>query len=155
MSSLEIYNAIQISEQITTAGQPSVQQLRELPVEGFNAVINLATHASDNALADEGELVRSLGLHYTHIPVDWENPQVSNFSQFEAAMAALPAGRVLIHCAANYRVTAFYSLYAQKHLGWSSEQAASLRSAIWQDSQYPVWQAFIADIQAQFDQAER
>ena len=52
--------------------------------------------------------------------------------------------RTLIHCAANFRVTAFYSLYAQKHLGWSEGQAEALRARIWAGSDYPVWEAFIA-----------
>ena len=52
--------------------------------------------------------------------------------------------RTLIHCAANFRVTAFYTLYARKHLGWSEAQAAALRDRIWAGSDYPVWEAFIA-----------
>jgi hypothetical protein len=48
-----------------------------------------------------------------------------------------------VHCAANFRVTAFYSLYALKRLGWSAAQAAEFRSTIWHDSDYPVWTRFI------------
>ena len=45
----------------------------------------------------------------------------------------LPASKTLIHCAANFRVTAFYSLYAMKHLGWSEAQAAEFRASVWAD----------------------
>jgi hypothetical protein len=44
---------------------------------------------------------------------------------------------------ANFRVTAFYGLYAQRHLGWSEAQAEALRAPIWNGSDYPVWEAFI------------
>jgi hypothetical protein len=54
--------------------------------------------------------------------------------------------KMLIHCAANFRVTAFYSLYALKYLGWTETQADAFRASIWQGSDYPVWEAFIAEI---------
>ena len=65
-------------------------------------------------------------------------------------MSQLPPGKTLIHCAANFRVTAFYSLYAEKHLGWSEAQADALRSKIWQGSDYPVWEAFSSTIKTSF-----
>ncbi len=55
---------------------------------------------------------------------------------------------MLIHCAANFRVTAFYSLYAQKHLGWSPAQAADFRASIWAGSDYVIWNNFIRAMQA-------
>jgi hypothetical protein len=63
-------------------------------------------------------------------------------------MAELPPGsRTLVHCAANFRVSAFYGLYAMKHLGWSVEQAEAFRATIWDGSDYPVWEAFISQMQ--------
>ena len=44
---------------------------------------------------------------------------------------------------ANFRATAFYSLYALKHLGWSEAQAGEFRASIWESSENPVWQEFI------------
>jgi len=46
-------------------------------------------------------------------------------------------------------VTAFYALYALKHLGWTAEQAAEFRRTIWQGSDYPVWEAFITRLTAE------
>jgi hypothetical protein len=57
-------------------------------------------------------------------------------------MQTLPEGKTLLHCAANYRVTAFYALYALRHLGWSEAQADEFRASIWQGSNYPIWEAF-------------
>jgi hypothetical protein len=68
-------------------------------------------------------------------------------------MAQIPAGKTLIHCAANFRVTAFYSLYAQKHLGWSAAQAEAFRAAIWSGSHEPIWEQFIARIKAEIERA--
>jgi protein tyrosine phosphatase (PTP) superfamily phosphohydrolase (DUF442 family) len=146
MSTQEIPNYRMVDDQISTGGQPSEEQLRSAAAEGFKAVINLATLNPRYSLDDEAGLVRSLGMSYHHIPVDWENPQASDFAAFEAVMQAHPADKVLIHCAANFRVTAFYSLYAMKHLGWTEAQADEFRATIWEGSDYPIWEKFVGDM---------
>jgi protein tyrosine phosphatase (PTP) superfamily phosphohydrolase (DUF442 family) len=147
MSTQDITNYRRVNDQISTGGQPSEAQLRAAAAEGFKTVINLATIDPRYSLEDEAGLVQSLGMRYHHIPVEWEHPQANDFAAFEAIMAQLPASRTLIHCAANFRVTAFYSLYALKHLGWSEAQAAEFRASIWEDSEYPIWEKFISDMQ--------
>jgi protein tyrosine phosphatase (PTP) superfamily phosphohydrolase (DUF442 family) len=148
MASEEIYNYIKVSDEIVTAGQPTAEQLKSLAAEGFSAVVNLATVDPARSPANEADLIRSQGITYYHIPVDWENPKDTDFATFEQTMLQIPGGRTLIHCAANFRVTAFYSLYAQKHLGWSASQADEFRAAIWKGSDYPIWREFIARMQA-------
>src|SRR5512138_1205069 len=123
MSTDEIYNYRRVNDQISTSGQPSEAQLRAAATEGFHTIINLATINPRYSLADEAGLVRSLGMTYHHVPVDRQNPQESDFAAFEAVMQEPPASKILIHCAANFRVTAFYSLYALKHRGWTEAQA--------------------------------
>jgi len=149
MSTSEIYNYLKVDDQVITAGQPTADQLRSAAAEGFITVINLAVNEPDRALEDEAGLVHSLGMAYYHIPVEWEHPTEADFASFEHLMEQIPAGKTLIHCAANYRVTAFYSLYAQKHLGWSAAQADTFRATIWRDSHYPAWERLIAQIKAQ------
>jgi protein tyrosine phosphatase (PTP) superfamily phosphohydrolase (DUF442 family) len=144
MSTEEIYNFIKVNDQIINGGQPTAEQLRAAAVEGFTAVINLATFDPSYSLEDEEGLVHSLGMAYYPIPVDWENPTESDFEIFERTLNQLPEGRTLIHCAANFRVTAFYALYAQKNLGWTEAEAEEFRAAIWKGSHYPVWEKFIA-----------
>lgn len=144
MTSQDIYNYLQVSDDLITAGQPTEDQLRSLAGEGFTTVINLATIHPPHSLQDEAGLVNSLGMQYFHIPVEWGNPQESDFAAFEQTMNHLQPGKTLIHCAANFRVTAFYSLYALKYLGWSERRAVEFRAAIWAGSDYPVWKAFIA-----------
>ena len=143
MSASEIYNFIKVSDQILTGGQPNQEQLQAAAEEGVKAVMNLATYHPGHSLENEAEIVNSLGLRYYHIPVDWQQPMESDFDQFERILSSLGETKTLIHCAANYRVTAFYSLYALKNLGWSQPQAQSFREAIWQGSDFPVWESFI------------
>ena len=117
MSIQGIYNYRPVDDQTATAGQPTEEQLEEAANEGFRTVINLATLDDRGALADEAGLVRSLGMAYHHIPVVWSNPTKEDFAAFEEAMSQAAGSKTLIHCAANFRVTAFYSLYASQAPG--------------------------------------
>ena len=148
MSTADIYNYRKVNDRISTGGQPTEEQLRAAAAEGFTTIINLATIDPDRSLADEGGLVRSLGLTYHHIPVKWDNPQAADFAAFEAVMQDSAEEKVLIHCAANFRVTAFYGLYAMRHLGWTEAQADEFRASIWAGSDYPIWEKFIGEMKA-------
>lgn len=149
MASTDIYNHIQVNESLSTGGQPTAEQVTALAAEDFTTVVNLATFDPDRSLPDEAGLVRSLGMTYHAIPVDWNNPTETDFAAFERVMLQLSEDRALLHCAANFRVTAFFSLFALKHLGWSDAQAEAFRAIIWKGSDYPVWRAFISRMQAQ------
>ncbi len=144
----DIYNYRKVSDQIATGGQPSAAQLEAAAQAGFNAVINLATFDPGHSLPDEAGLVESLGMRYIAIPVKWNDPQESDFLAFEQAMGGLAGQKVLIHCAANFRATAFYALYAERNLGWSQAQGEALRETVWQGSNYPIWEQFIRSIRA-------
>lgn len=147
MSTREIFNFRAVNERVLTGGQPTEEQLRAAAAEGVEVVINLATRDPRYSLPDEAGLVASLGMEFHDIPVAWEQPTPEDFAAFESAMASTGERTTLIHCAANFRVTAFYSLYAQKHLGWSEQQAADLRASVW-SGDHPQWDAFIAEMQA-------
>jgi uncharacterized protein (TIGR01244 family) len=146
MSVSDVYNYRKVNDQISTGGQPTEEQLRAAAAEGFTTVINLATIDPDRSLADEGGLVRSLGMTYHHIPVKWDDPQANDFAAFEAVIQTSTTEKVFIHCMANFRVTAFYGLYAMKHLGWTETQADEFRAPIWQGSAYPIWEKFIGEM---------
>jgi protein tyrosine phosphatase (PTP) superfamily phosphohydrolase (DUF442 family) len=137
MSNNQIFNAIQIDDQILTAGQPSEDQLQDLSSEGYKVVINLATIDPRYSLNDEKKSCDNLGMTYVHIPVEWTAPNIEEYRAFKDAMDESAQMKTLIHCAANYRVTAFYSIYAKQALGWTDEQAKALRAQIWESN--PDW----------------
>ncbi|MFN8471145.1 MAG: protein tyrosine phosphatase family protein [Anaerolineae bacterium] len=153
VSTQEIYNYRRVNDKLITGGQPTSDQLKAAATEGFATVINLATSNAREPALDEAELVRSLGMTYHHIPVEWENPTASDFAAFEQVMRGATDENTLLHCAANFRVTAFYSLYALKHLGWSEADADKFRASIWSGSDYPVWEAFIKQMKSRILEA--
>jgi hypothetical protein len=53
--------------------------------------------------------------------------------------------KILVHCAANMRVSAFVALYRILRLGWSRERALADLHRIWDPDQVPVWAAFMAE----------
>jgi len=126
-----IANFLPVDDRIGTAGQPSEAELREAAGVGYWAVVNLGLLDPRYCLPDEAGLVASLGLRYQHIPVQFDAPSVEDFRAFVAAMDEYAGERVLVHCAANYRVTSFMALYAEMKLGWTREQADALARTFW------------------------
>lgn len=155
MSVESIMNFRKVDDRVLTGGQPTEEQFQAAAQAGVRTVINLAPAGGRNAPADEAGLVGSLGMRYLHIPVQWDNPTEGDFAAFEQAMRDLGDAKTLIHCAANFRVTAFYSLYALRHLGWSLPQAEAFRASIWAGSDYPVWERFIRQMHAMNHSLER
>ena len=136
-------NYRKISERVATSGSVSEDRLRRLGEEGFDAVVNLLPDSSEVAVADEREIVEGQGLDYHYIPVDFGNPTEADFSLFRRVMKNAGDKKILIHCAANYRVSAFYSLYAMQDRDWSWEDARAHIASIWDPTDYPVWKRFI------------
>ena len=153
MGTQAIYNYRKVDERYATGGQPTEDQLKAAAAEGYETVINLATIDPRYSLKDEGGLAASLGMKYRHIPVPWDHPGDGDFAAFEQAMQAAGEGKTLVHCAANFRATAFYSLYAMKHLGWSRTRAEEFRGSIWRGSDFPAWEDFIRRTQSALEQS--
>ena len=118
--------------------------MSEIAAAGYEVVVNLATPTSDNALKDEAATVRALGMDYHNIPVVWEAPKLSDFEQFVPLMDSLAGQKVFVHCAANYRVSMFMALYAEKRWGWTRAQADAHIRRIWEPDE--VWTRFIEGV---------
>lgn len=144
MTLTDIYNFILISETLATAGQPTEAQMSEIAASGYRVVVNLAVGTSTDALADEAAIVRTLGMAYHHIPVVWEAPQKADFDQFCTLMDSLAGQKVFVHCVANYRVSMFIALYAEKRWGWPRAQADAHIRRMWEPDE--VWAPFIESI---------
>ena len=137
------FNFRKISEDVTTSGVVGAERLSGLGDEGYAVVINLLPDDSEWAVEDEAGIVRGQGIEYVYIPVTWNDPTEADLAAFTEAMDNAN-GKVHVHCAANFRVTAFYGIYAQNHLGWSAEQATELISGVWNPADHDPWEDFIA-----------
>lgn len=141
MALKDIKHFVAIDDRLATAGQPTEAQLSEVAAAGFKAVVNLGLLDPSYCLPDEAKLAASLGLSYRHIPVRFDAPALADFRAFVEAMDALADQRVFVHCAANYRVSVFVSLWAELRLGWTRAQADRHIERLWRPGE--VWTAFL------------
>lgn len=146
MSVDQAYNFRTIDEAVSTSGLLSEEQLSELRTSGYEAVINLLPHDSQYAIKNEEDIVVSQGVDYLYIPIDFAAPTEQDYSEFVKAMKSCQGKKVLIHCAANYRVSAFYSMYAYEHLGWPAIRAKEHIESIWCPEDNPPWDQFISRV---------
>lgn len=143
MSVKNAYNFREVTERVSTSGQITAEQLGSLAAEGFEAMINLLPHDSQYAIDGEPELVAAQGLIYHYIPVDFVEPNDGDFQRFAKTMDRLEDKKIMIHCAANYRVSAFYGLYAFEKGEWDVDRVRAFIADIWDPAEYPQWQAWI------------
>lgn len=141
-----IPNFRRLDEGLITSGQPSEAQLAAVAAAGFEVVINLALHEAPYALPDERGVVERLGMCYEHIPVLWEQPTRGDLERFCEAMERHRGRRVYVHCAANYRASAFVLLRRVLRLGWQLEDAWPDVRAIWNPADYPAWRSFLEEV---------
>ena len=137
----QIHNFLQLSEQIGTGGQPTAEQFAHLQQAGYEVVINLALPDSPQALPDERAVVESQGMNYIQIPVEFDNPKLTDAELFLEAMAANENQQVFVHCVANMRVSAFMYVYRVLQQGVNEAVARQDLNKIWQPNQ--TWQSWI------------
>lgn len=145
----ELFNYYEYSPQLASAGQPTKEQLPAIVEAGIDAVINLAPVTSPGAYADEGSLIRELGIEYVHIPVNWEQPPLADLTTFLAAMDRFNDQRILVHCQANARASLFVYLWRTLKADHDEEDAHKTMIDIWANNEgyelpsFAQWLTFI------------
>ena len=137
----EIRNYIEYSPTFSSAGQPSVEQLDAVKAAGFEKVIYIAFTNGRSSIASEDAIVKELGMDYVHIPVIWDAPTKWDFYAFVSAMQQEQGRKTLLHCAANFRASAFSMLYRVLHESVSIADAKADMNKIWQPNE--TWKNFI------------
>ncbi len=140
------FNFVEIKTGLTTSGLPTIEQLEGLSEEAYQVVINLLPDDSEYAVHGEAAAVASQGLAYHYIPVDYANPRYQDFTEFVSVMDAHEGERVHVHCAANYRVSVFYALYAHLKGIWDAAQMQKHMHSLMNPADYPPWPEFIEEV---------
>jgi uncharacterized protein (TIGR01244 family) len=143
-----IKNLRSVSEHFATAGQPTEAELAELAQKGFRSVINLGLLDPKYCLPDEAGTAHELGLAYEHVPVHFDAPCAEDFERFSSLLTNAERP-VLVHCAMNYRATCFFSLWAERALGWSRKQADAFIADVWTPN--AVWSEFLDEERRKLD----
>jgi len=148
----DIYNYRQVDERLATSGQPDEEELAAIAEAGYLVIINLALHNDPRySLTDEEGTVRSLGMAYEHIPVNFTEPTRDDLNAYFAAMALHRDKKVWVHCAANKRVSIFAGLYLHLIRGQPLARAFAVEESIWEPN--PAWAEFKAKMLAAYPPA--
>lgn len=141
----DIYKFLPVDERLCTSGQPTQPQLVALAHAGFEVVVNLGLHDDPRySLADEPGLVHSLGMLYVHIPVAFDAPTETDLRAFFDAMEKHRSRKVLVHCAANARVSAFMGLYKVIRQNEATDSAFAAMKSVWEPNS--IWTSFISSM---------
>ena len=144
------YNYRLVNSKVAPSGRVEPQQLAQLGGEGFEVVINLLSESSPYAVAGERQSVEDQGIEYLYLPVDFAAPTLEDYGQFRQLMQRAGDRKLLIHCAANFRVSAFYSRYAIETGRWSPAQADQFMLSVWQPGEHPPWPQWLEQVKATY-----
>ncbi len=148
MKPFGIANERWLDARTLTSGQPSAEQFALLRDDGFDLVIDIAPTDARYSIDDEAGLMRRLGIEYHFQPVDFKAPTLADFVRFCTVYHATAGRKRLVHCAGNFRVSAFVAHYKMIHDGWTEAQADAWVADVWKLADYPVWDAFVRRLRA-------
>lgn len=145
----EITNFRQYTETFASSGQPTAEQLQAVADAGFERVVYIAFTNNQNALPDEDQIVKRLGMEYMQVPVDFSNPLPDDFYAFADSMQRNTDKKTLLHCQVNARATAFSFLYRVLYEDVPVAEAKADMNTVWQPNE--VWRDFIFEVMEQND----
>lgn len=137
-----IKNYVQLTENIATAGQPTLEEFELIADAGYKYVINLGMPDHPHAVKGQNEKIADLGLIYVHIPVKFDSPTKQQVKFFCELMTKLRTEMVFVHCIMNFRVSAFMYHYLSKIEKLTDKESKSLMFDYWELD--PVWAEFMS-----------
>ncbi len=136
-------NLVQISDRLTTSGQPSLAWLDRLKEDGFEAVIYLAPATVQDAVRDEPLSVSRQGIVFVNLPIRWEEPTARDVETFSAVLTALGDRKTLVHCQLNYRASSLVFLHRTLAGGEDPAKAYESVARVW--SPTGAWKRLLQD----------
>lgn len=111
-------------------GQPTLETLQWLKLEGVTVVINIRSEKENKEFAEssfnEESVVKDLGMSYVSIPMgDKETYCPATVDKFADALKA-HQGKAFIHCLSAGRATYLWMAYLVRHRGYSLDEAAEV-----------------------------
>lgn len=114
-------NVKKINNELTVAGQVTLEQLQQAAAEGYKSVLNLRSPDEQGFLRDEPQQAEAAGLQYVNIAVkpDEMTDEVTDKVLEQIDQLPKPA---LIHCASSMRAGAMAFMNVATRQGMTSEQ---------------------------------
>ena len=130
-----------IHPNLMTSALPAVEDFPEMAAEGYEIVISLCQDIDSETLTDEDTLVSRAGMRYIHLPVTFAEPTIDDYELLRDILRSVQERKVWLHCARNWRVLAFMTIYRIVEMSMTHSEAEGLAHCIWKPNE--TWQAFI------------
>ncbi|RCJ32938.1 phosphatase [Nostoc minutum NIES-26] len=137
-------NTKKVSDDLSTAGQPTPEQLQQVATEGFKSVINLRLPDEQGFLSDEQQQAEAAGLQYAHIPLKSTEPNQELTKAALQKIADLPKP-ILIHCAAGARASGIALIANAIHEGLTYEQITQKAAELGINLEQPHLKQFLLE----------
>lgn len=125
---LAAVNVLKPTATITSAGQPTAEDIAVLKEKGYTTVIDLRGLPEDRGF-DEKAVVEASGLVYLQLPIaGGAGLTVENANSLHALLKD-NSGELFVHCASGNRVGALMAISAFIHDGLSVDDALVLGKA--------------------------
>lgn len=111
-----------INDDLTIAGQITLEQLLQVAQEGFKSVLNLRSPDEEGFLSNEQQQAEALGLYYVNIPVKVEtiNDEIADWVLKQTNELPKP---ILVHCDSAMRAAAIVLMHIATRQGGTIKQA--------------------------------
>ena len=130
-----------IHPNLMTSALPAAEDFAEMAAQGYEIVISLCQEIDSETLADEDTLVSRAGMRYIHLPVTFAEPTLDDYELLRDILRSVQARKVWLHCARNWRVSAFMTIYHIIEMSMTHSEAEEIAHRIWQPDE--IWQALI------------
>ncbi len=130
-----------IHPNLMTSALPEEEDFAEMAAQGYEVVISLCQDIDAKTLEDEDTLVSRAGMRYIHLPVTFAEPTIDDYELLRDILRSVQNRKVWLHCARNWRVSAFMVIYHIIEMSMSHSEAEEIAHRIWKPNE--IWQARI------------
>ncbi len=124
----DIRNFSKISQRLASSGMPSEHEISIIKKNGYKHIISLLPGDQNK----ERSQVKAINLTFDQVPVEWGDPKLEDFEKFVSLMDTYGEDKVLVHCALNYRASAFSYLYQVTQKLKNQDAAEKKFHTIWE-----------------------
>jgi protein tyrosine phosphatase (PTP) superfamily phosphohydrolase (DUF442 family) len=112
-----------------------------MAAQGYEIVISLCQETDTETLEDEDGLVSRAGMRYIHLPGTFATPTLEDYELLRDILRSVQDRKVWLHCARNWRVSAFMTIYHIVEMSMTHSEAEEIAERIWRPDE--IWQALI------------
>jgi len=124
-----------------TSALPAEEDFSVMAEQGYDMVISMCQPIDSVTLEDEDGLVSAAGMRYIHLPVTYAEPKLDEYELLRDLLRTLQEHKVWLHCARNYRVSAFMYIFHVVEMTKAPEEARAILHRVWEPN--ATWQALI------------